>query len=460
MSIVTQAQVLSPDEWGSCLAIWHLPNCTEHSGPFGLLTRGLGRHRHFSCMRKHMSFLKTWRGRYSTPVFLGLQRSPLCALLHQRTLFITTPPSVGWDSPLLACLPLNLHLGFSVNCNCLPWSNLLCTYYGISTKWHMNENHSKFAISASQWNLKLVSSESGHSSCLELPSKLPLLSDVLRLAFSKFGTPIHYTFPTICKNFSNSSVQDCCSASGVAQVSSLPLSRSWVYIKKIEEMASLSHKHFFFRLKFLPYLESRWKVHFSPPLKKTNNMVSLKYFLLIILKYFISVSMFILKKNTQETETALFKLYKWGVSDNFKSFLMQAHAELRDLSSLTLFCKQFQWTDASGKNNSLKKFPKPLMYITENRHWSLSYKNLASDDLLLFFRSFSFHNRAVLQKAVVHIQFYPRVTSKHFWLSSLFVYLFSLMQPQCAAPEGTGALEIVETIRKIEESTHKATSQL
>lgn len=99
---------------------------------------------------------------------------------------------------------------------------------------------------------------------------------------------------------------------------------------------------FYFRFKFLPCLESRREVRFSPPLKKTNNTVSLKYFLLVIFKYFISVSVFILKKNTQETETALFKLCKWDVSDNFKSFLMHAHAELRDLSSLTLFCKQFQ----------------------------------------------------------------------------------------------------------------------
>lgn len=114
----------------------------------------------------------------------------------------------------------------------------------------MNEKHSKFAISASQWNLKLVSSESGHSSCLELPSKFHLLSYMLRLVFSRaleeFGTPTHYTSPRIRKNFSNSSAQDCRSASGVAQVSSLPLSRSWAYIEKREEMALLPHKLFLF----------------------------------------------------------------------------------------------------------------------------------------------------------------------------------------------------------------------
>lgn len=90
------------------------------------------------------------------------------------------------------------------------------------------------------------------------------------------------------------------------------------------------------------------------------------------------------------------------------------------------------------------------MYITENRHWSLSYKNLASDFLLLFFRSFIFHNRSVLQKTVMHIQFYSWVTSKHFWLSSLFVYLFLLMQAQYVAPERTGALQRVETTEKTE----------
>jgi len=75
---------------------------------------------------------------------------------------------------------------------------------------------------------------------------------MLRLVFSKaleeLGAPIHYTSPRIGKNFSNFSAQDCCLARGVAQVSSLPLSRSWVYIKKKEKMALLSHKHFFLDL--------------------------------------------------------------------------------------------------------------------------------------------------------------------------------------------------------------------
>lgn len=160
-------------------------------------------------------------------------------------------------------------------------------------------------------------------------------------------------------------------------------------------------------------------------------------------------SVYPLKKKKKKADTALFKRCKWDVSNDFKSFLMQTHAELGDLSSLTLFCKQFQWTDASGKNNSLKKFPKSLMYITENRHWSFSYKNLANNLLLLFFRSSSFHKCSVLQKAVVHMQIHPWVTSKYFWLSSHFVYLFLLMQPQRVTPGGTGALRIVETMQKI-----------
>lgn len=84
----------------------------------------------------------------------------------------------------------------------------------------MNENHSKFTISASQCNLKLVSSESGHSSRLELPFKIHFLSHMLRLVFpgalEELGTSIHYIPPRICKNFSNVSWQDYCSANGVA----------------------------------------------------------------------------------------------------------------------------------------------------------------------------------------------------------------------------------------------------
>lgn len=109
----------------------------------------------------------------------------------------------------------------------------------------MKEKHSKFVISASQRNLKLVSSESVHSSCLELPAKFHLFH-LLRLVFSRaleeLGIPIHYTSPMSYKSFSNCAVQDYCSSSRVAQVSSLPLSRRWVHIKKREEMALLSHK--------------------------------------------------------------------------------------------------------------------------------------------------------------------------------------------------------------------------
>lgn len=94
----------------------------------------------------------------------------------------------------------------------------------------MNENHGKFAISASQCNLKLVSSGSGHSSRLELPFKIHLLSHMLRPIFpgalEELGTPIRYIPPRICKNFSNFSGQDYCSANGVAQVCSFLLSRS------------------------------------------------------------------------------------------------------------------------------------------------------------------------------------------------------------------------------------------
>lgn len=130
---------------------------------------------------------------------------PLCALLHQRTQFITTLLLLGWDSPLLACLPLNLCLDFRVNCNCLLWLNLLCTDYHIHVKFSSfayppTDMWTKNTVNLpSQWNLKFVSSESGHSSCLELPSKLYLPSDMLRLLFSKalkeLGTPIHYTSP-------------------------------------------------------------------------------------------------------------------------------------------------------------------------------------------------------------------------------------------------------------------------
>lgn len=135
----------------------------------------------------------------------------------------------------------------------------------------MNENHSKFAISASQCNLKLVSSESGHSSCWELPFKIHLLSHMLRLVFPRaleeLGAPIHDIPPRICKNFSNFLGQDYCSANGVVQVCSFLLSRSWVYTKKREETGLLFHKYFFIRFKFLSCFELRWKVNFSPPPK-------------------------------------------------------------------------------------------------------------------------------------------------------------------------------------------------
>ena len=166
MSIITQVRVLSPNEWGSCLTIWHLPNCTGHSHPFGLLARGLGHHRCFACMRKHMSFLKTWQGTSSTPIFLKSPKVHLCALL-QHTAFITTPLSLGWDSPLLVCLLLNLCLDFSVNCNCLLWLNLLCTDYGIHVKlssfaypptdiWTKNTVNLPSLFPSETWNLAAV----------------------------------------------------------------------------------------------------------------------------------------------------------------------------------------------------------------------------------------------------------------------------------------------------------------
>lgn len=263
----------------------------------------------------------------------------------------------------------------------------------------MNKNTSKFATSASsasQQNLKFVSTESGHSFCLELPSKFHFLSHLLVFprALEELGTHIHYT-SRICENVSNSSVQDYRSASGVAQVSSLPLNKSRVCKKKRKEMALLFR---FLDLNSCPLLNQNKKFIFSPSLKKTNNIVSLKYFWMIILKHFILVSVFILKR-TPKKQKLHYLNYEVGCFWQFQNSSNAGTCWAERFVQFDPVLQTIAVTDASGKNNSLKKFPKPLMYITENRHWSLSYKNLASDLLLLFFRSFSFHNCSVCTKS-------------------------------------------------------------
>lgn len=91
------------------------------------------------------------------------------------------------------------------------------------------------------------------------------------------------------------------------------------------------------------------------------------------------------------------------------------------------------------------------MYISEN----MDHLVIETWQAVLPFFSEASHNCFILQK--VHMQFYPWVTFKDFWLSSCFVYLFAVLQPQCVTLEGTGALEIVETTQQTKESVHKAT---
>lgn len=145
-------------------------SCTEHSRPFGLLVCGLRHHRRFACMRKHVLFENMTRDVQYCSVSKS-PKVPLCALLHQRTPFITTPLSLGWDGPLLACFSLNLLLDFSVNCSCLLWLNLLCTDY------HIHVKFSSFAYPPTDlWTKNIVN----------LPSLLP--SETWNLSAVKVGT--------------------------------------------------------------------------------------------------------------------------------------------------------------------------------------------------------------------------------------------------------------------------------
>lgn len=157
MSSVTQGWVLSADEWGvgilSCnLTLAHLHRVQS---PIFIAHLWAGPSQAF-CV-----YEKTWQGTYSTPVS---PKVPLCALLRQHTPFITTPLSLGWDRPLLACLPLNLHLDF---CKCLLWLNLLCTDYHIHVKfssfaylptdiWTKNTVNLPSLLPSETWNLSAV----------------------------------------------------------------------------------------------------------------------------------------------------------------------------------------------------------------------------------------------------------------------------------------------------------------
>lgn len=171
---------------------------------------------------------------------------------------------------------------------------------------------------------------------------------------------------------------------------------SWVYKKKREEMALL---FLFLDLNSCPLLNQNEKFIFSPFFffKKTNNMVSLKYFRMIILKHFILVSVFILKR-TPKKQKVHYLNYEVGCFWQFQNSSNASTCWAERFVQFDPVLQTIAVTDASGKNNSLKKFPKPLMYITENRHWSLSYKNLASNLLLLFFRSFKFPQPLSLYK--------------------------------------------------------------